>query len=572
MRYFCLACDYDGTIAHDGVCAPSTIAALKRVSASGRKLVLVTGRELSDLQQVLPDFAIFDRIVAENGALLYRPATKDQKVLAEAPPPEFVEELRRRGVNPVSVGQCIVASWHPFESTILEVIREQGLELQVIFNKNAVMVLPSGVNKASGLQVALDELRLSPHNAVSVGDAENDHVFLKQCECSVAVANALPSIKERADLVTSGSHGAGVEELIERLLSEDLASLAPRLKRHQVRLGRLEQGQEFCLEPYGSRLLIAGPSGAGKSTTVLALVERLIEKQYQVCLFDPEGDYDDFDQFVTLGGPERVPGVSEVLEVLNTRGQSLGINMLGVTLSDRPAFFMSLLARIQELRGRTGRPHWILIDEAHHLLPSTLDSASLTIPKDLSSAALVTVHPENVAREVLSSVNGIVAIGPDPARVIGQFKAGAGKDLPQTALPEPPYESDEAIVWLFSESAQPVKVQVEPAKAELRRHRRKYASGELGEDKSFFFRGPQGKLNLRAQNMNMFAQLAEGVDEETWDFHLRRADYSRWLRDSVKDQSIADEVDKIERNRELPATASRAQILDAIRKHYTAPA
>src|SRR5690349_2792943 len=304
MRYFCLACDYDGTIAHDGVCAPSTIDALKRVSASGRKLVLVTGRELEDLRRVFPDFTIFDRIVAENGAVLYRPATKDQKVLAEGPPPEFVEELRRRGVTPVSVGQSIVASWHPFESTILEVIREQGLELQVIFNKNAVMVLPSGVNKASGLRVALDELRLSAHNTVGVGDAENDHVFLKLCECSVAVANALPAIKERADFVTSASHGAGIEELIEKLLSEDLASFAPRLKRHQVLLGRGRQSQEFCIEPYGSRLLIAGPSGAGKSTTVLALVERLIEKQYQVCLFDPEGDYDDFDQFVTLGGPD----------------------------------------------------------------------------------------------------------------------------------------------------------------------------------------------------------------------------------------------------------------------------
>ena len=145
-------------------------------------------------------------------------------------------------------------------------------------------------------------------------------------------------------------------------------------------------------------------------------------------------------------------------------------------------------------------------------------------------------------------------------------------DLPRTALPDPPYDSGEAIVWSFAESTQPVKVQIVPAKAELRRHRRKYASGELGEDKSFFFRGPQGKLNLRAHNMNMFAQLAEGVDEETWSFHLRRSDYSRWLRDSVKDPNIADEVGKIEGNRELPAATSRAQILDAIRRHYTAPA
>src|SRR5712671_488648 len=172
MRYFCLICDYDGTIAHDGRCAPSTVEALKKVRASGRKLILATGRQLEELQEVFPDYAIFDRIVAENGAVLYRPGSKDSKLLAAAPPPEFVQELRRRGVNPLAVGRCIVATWHPFETVVLEVIREQGLELQVIFNKNAVMVLPSGVNKASGLQVALNELRLSPHNSVGVGDAK----------------------------------------------------------------------------------------------------------------------------------------------------------------------------------------------------------------------------------------------------------------------------------------------------------------------------------------------------------------------------------------------------------------
>jgi len=245
MRYFCLICDYDGTIAHDGRCAPSTVEALKKVRASGRKLILATGRQLEELQEVFPDYAIFDRIVAENGAVLYRPSSKDWKVLAAAPPPEFVDELRRRGVQPLAVGRCIVATWHPFETVVLEVIREQGLELQVIFNKNAVMVLPSGVNKASGLQVALNELRLSPHNSVGVGDAENDHVFLSTCECSVAVANALPALKERADLVTNGSHGAGVEELIEKLLTEDLASVAPRLKRHQILLGHTEHDGDF---------------------------------------------------------------------------------------------------------------------------------------------------------------------------------------------------------------------------------------------------------------------------------------------------------------------------------------
>ncbi len=572
MRYFCLICDYDGTIAQDGRCAPSTVEALKKVRASGRKLILATGRQLEELQEVFPDYAICDRIVAENGAVLYRPGSKDCKVLAAAPPPEFVEELRRRGVNPLAVGKCIVATWHPFESVVLGVIREQGLELQVIFNKNAVMVLPSGVNKASGLQVALNELRLSPHNSVGVGDAENDHVFLSMCECSVAVANALPALKERADLVTNGSHGVGVEELIEKLLTEDLASVAPRLKRHQILLGHAEHGGDFCLDPYESRLIVAGPSGGGKSTTVAAIVERLVENKYQVCLFDPEGDYDEFEQFVTLGGPQRVPGTSELLEVLDTMDHSLSINLLGVPLADRPAMFMSLLSRIQELRAKTGRPHWVIIDEAHHLLPAALESASLTIPKELSTFALVTVHPDQVARAILSSTNGLIAIGSDPVKVIAQFSAGAGKDLHPSALPEPPQEAGEVIAWWFRETKQPVKVKVEPAKAELRRHRRKYEAGELGEDKSFYFRGPEGKLNLRAQNMKMFAQLAEGVDEDTWAHHLRQGDYSRWLRDAVKDAGIAEEVAKIEKNSQLKPSESRTQILEAIRKHYTAPA
>ena len=572
MRYFCLVCDYDGTIAHDGRCAPSTVEALKRVRASGRKLILATGRQLPELQEIFPEHSMFDRIIAENGAILYRPEGQDCKALADPPPPVFVEELRRRGVNPLSVGQSIVATWHPHETTVLDVIRDLGLELQVIFNKDAVMVLPSGVNKATGLKAALKELHLSPHNAVGVGDAENDHVFLGMCECSVAVANALPALKERADLVTAGSHGAGVEEMIEKLLSEDLASLAPRLKRRRILLGHTEEGGDFTLDPYDSRLAIAGPSGSGKSTTVAAIVERLVEKRYQVCLFDPEGDYDEFERFVTLGGPQQLPGISEILEVLNAMEYSVSVNLLGVPLADRPSVFMSFLARIQELRAKTGRPHWIIIDEAHHLLPATLDSASLTIPKELTSFALVTVHPDQVARAILTSTNGLIAVGPNPATVIEQFSAGAGKELRPQSLPDPPREAGEVIAWWFCESPQPAKVKVEPAKTELRRHRRKYAAGELGEDKSFYFRGSDGKLNLRAQNLKTFAQIAEGVDEDTWAHHLRQSDYSKWLRDSVKDTGVAEEVARIEKNGQLGPSESRTQILEAIRKHYTAPA
>src|SRR6185295_1540945 len=106
---------------------------------------------------------MFERVVAENGAVVYAPDTRDVQVLSEAPPAVFVEQLRRRGV-PLEPGKVIVATTEPHETAVIETIRDLGLELQVIFNKGAVMVLPSGVNKATGLLRALRGMGLSPHN------------------------------------------------------------------------------------------------------------------------------------------------------------------------------------------------------------------------------------------------------------------------------------------------------------------------------------------------------------------------------------------------------------------------
>ncbi|HZO26805.1 MAG TPA: HAD family hydrolase [Chloroflexota bacterium] len=224
-RYVALACDYDGTLASDGAVDEATLAALGHVRATGRQLILVTGRELDELMGVCPHLALFRRVVAENGAVLYRPASHEIRLLAEPPTERFVAALRERGVDPVAVGRVIVATWTPHESAVLDVIRDLGLELQVIFNKGAVMVLPSGVNKATGLKAALDELGLDPRNTVGVGDAENDHAFLSLCGYAVAVANALQSVKDDADIVTDGARGAGVIELIDRLIASDLRDL-----------------------------------------------------------------------------------------------------------------------------------------------------------------------------------------------------------------------------------------------------------------------------------------------------------------------------------------------------------
>jgi hydroxymethylpyrimidine pyrophosphatase-like HAD family hydrolase len=225
MHYRVLACDYDGTLACDGRVDTATVDALKRFTASGRVLLLVTGRELDELLNIFQEISLFAHVVAENGAVLYCPSTKAEKVLCKPPPADFVAVLKARGVTPISVGRVIVATWRPHETTVLRAVRDLGLEMQVIFNKDAVMVLPSGVNKATGLAAALKELGFTSHETVGVGDAENDHSFLSLCERSAAVANALPAVKDEVDIVLKRDHGAGVAELIDRILSNDLADL-----------------------------------------------------------------------------------------------------------------------------------------------------------------------------------------------------------------------------------------------------------------------------------------------------------------------------------------------------------
>ncbi|MDP9145180.1 MAG: HAD-IIB family hydrolase [Actinomycetota bacterium] len=570
MRYLALACDYDGTIAAEGRVAPETVAALERLRASGRRLLLVTGRELDDLLAVFPQVSLFDGVVAENGALLYDPASQHTTLLSAAPPEAFIRMLQARGVTPLSTGRVIVATWQPQETAVLAVIRDLGLELQVIFNKGAVMVLPSGVNKATGLAAALRELGLSPHNVVGVGDAENDHAFLHLCECAVAVVNALPMVRDGADLVTQGANGAGVRELIDGLLASDLSELEPHLTRHHILLGTREDGQEVRVNPYGSPVLLAGTSGSGKSTLATGFLERLVEAGYQCCILDPEGDYGTFEGAVVLGDHQRAPTVAEALRLLEPPDQHVVVNLLGLPLQDRPAFFTEFLTHVQALRARTGRPHWLVADEAHHLLPTAWQPVTSALTPVFPGLLLITVHPDHVAPAALTAVDLVVAVGASPERTIASFSEALGHTAPVIAPAA--LEPGEALVWPRQTTSRPFRVQSALGRTERRRHQRKYAEGELGVDQSFYFRGPDSALNLRAQNLILFVQLADGVDDVTWLYHLRQGDYSRWFRDTVRDEGLATEAVQIEARHDLSARASRAGIRAAIEQRYTLPA
>jgi hydroxymethylpyrimidine pyrophosphatase-like HAD family hydrolase len=569
MRYYALACDYDGTLASHGRVDEDVVAALKRVRSSGRKLILVTGRELDNIRHLFPHLDLFDRVVVENGALLYHPTSREEKALGESPNPEFIELLHERGVSPLGVGHVIVATREPYEKIALETIHELGLELQVIFNKGAVMILPSGLNKATGLSAALGQLGLSPHNVVGIGDAENDHAFLSQCECAVAVANALPMLMERADFVTQGDNGNGVIELVDKLVDSDLVELEPSLTRHEIVLGTREDGEEIRIKPYGTNILVAGTSGSGKSTFATSFLERLIEHAYQFCIIDPEGDYQNFEGGMVLGEVARAPLVDEVCAFLEKSMQNAVINLLGVAIDHRPAFFKELLPALLKLRLQTGRPHWIVIDEAHHVLPSDWAPASAALPQELHGLMLITVHPDRVAPAILASVDTVIAIGDSPDQTVHTFSKTIGHKAPR--VPSDKLKPGEGIFWHRKQKMKPVRFRGIPPKTEHQRHIRKYAEGKLSDDNAFYFRGPQGKLKLRAQNLITFMELAEGVDDETWLHHLRQGDYSAWFRTVINNEELAKEAEKIEKMDDASPEKSRALIKSIIEARYTKP-
>ena len=379
------------------------------------------------------------------------------------------------------------------------------------------------------------------------------------------MANALPLLKENADFVTEMPRGAGVAALARRMIVDDLAGLSERHSREPIEIALDETGAPIGISPRGGSLLIAGMSGGGKSTVATALLERIQECGFQFCVIDPEGDYAEFENAVTLGDAKHEPRLEEAVELLRHVKENLVVNLLGVQLHERPRYFAKLFLQLCQLRAETARPHWMLIDEAHHMMPPEWATAAATLPQQLQGTIFVTVHPEHVARAALETVGFVVAVGVDPAATLCSFCSAVGEDPPEIRAGH----LDRGLAYFWERRERRLRrVRINEPRQHLRSHTRKYAEGELDEDRSFYFRGPEGHLNLRAQNLALFLQIAEGVDDLTWLHHLRAGDYSRWLAESIKDPELASDVAMIEKS-SLDARESRARVKEAIDRGYT---
>jgi HAD superfamily hydrolase (TIGR01484 family) len=567
------ATDYDGTIAERNSVPAAAARALERVRGTGRKLLLVTGRMLPDLQRVCPDAdRMFDAIVAENGALAYFPERRESRRLADAPEPALLEALRRRGV-PFDVGSAIIATDAPFAEAALSAIRETGVERTLVFNKDALMLLPGGVTKGTGLTAVLTALELSAHNMVGIGDAENDHAFLAMSEFAVAVADAVPALRERADYVTRQPGPLGTVEFIEEHLLRDVVDIVPRLRRHDLVLGEQPDGTPVSVPAHGTRLLVVGPTATGKSMLTGVLAERVLESGRSLLLIDPEGDYRtlaELERVVVFGGKgeQALPAPEELDQLLRHPGTSLVLDLSAMSMAEKVGYATKVLGVTRAVRSATGLPHWLFIDEAHHVLPAEGSPAADLLQSGAESLALITLTSNDLAPEVRRLPN-VIASPEMGALQHGVLSARGAQALlsARASTDERPLDRGEAAIAWLGGDARVARFRAGKRRVSHRRHIRKYTEGELPPDRSFFFRGPTGALNLRAANLTRFVELAEGVDEATWQHHFQQGDYSVWLRDMIKDPELAAEVATLERSG-LAAEESRPQVLERVRQKY----
>jgi len=574
MLIHVFACDYDGTIAEYGRVSETTARALERVRESGRKVVLVTGRTLQDLQQACPDHErMFDAIVGENGAVLYLPALREVRTLGEPPEATLLQELRRRGVA-FALGTSSIHTAATAAQASLAAIRAAGVERTLVFNRASLMLLPAGVTKGSGLGAALAAMEMSSHNTIGIGDGENDHAFLALCEYAVAVGDAVPALRERADYVSRAPGPGGVVEFIEEHVLNDLDLLLGSLPRHQLRLGGTHDGTPVTIPVHGANVLVVGPSGSGKSTLAGVLAERLVETGRCLCLLDPEGDYQTLGELVGVvvfggKGHQTLPTAQELERLFRHSRTSLVLNLSAMSRAEKVNYGAQVLATAAAVRGDRGLPHWIMIDEAHHLMPAEGSPAADALSTAREGICLITLAADMLPPRVVELMNAVASTE------LNTFAEGRRALARREGLACFGQMSDAALVpgemllaRVDGPAPQASRFLVDRRRSAHRRHIRKYAEGELPPDRSFYFRGPEGELNLRAENLVRFCELAEGVDDATWEHHLRRSEYSTWLRGMIKDPDLGQEAEEVERAYSLTAGETRRRLLEAIRRRY----
>ena len=572
MKLSVLALDYDGTIATGDTLDPSVREAIAAARAHGIVVLLVTGRILDQLRLAAGDLNFVDGVVAENGAVVHFPDNGHTSVLAPAIPADYVEELQRRGI-PCHAGQCLVDSDAADGPRLLDVIRSLELPLVLLFNRSRVMTLPQGVSKGTGLRTALDILRASARNTIAIGDAENDHELLRLAEVGMAVEWGSASLRAAADIVVHGPGPASLAPHVRGLAEAGRIPLPARARR-RLHLGYAEDGREFSLAVRGRNILVTGDARSGKSWMAGLLCEQLILHGYSLCVIDPEGDYRSLEGLPgvsVLGGFKPLPSPADLQGALRYADRSVVIDLSHERHDDKVQYVRAVLPGLSIMRRRTGLPHRIVLDEAHQFLHEA-DTSPL-IDLTFNGYIVVTYCASRLPATLRGATEVVIATcQSDPAEIEGLHTMCACGGCGQrdcacwcqrirhlrpgqaAALPITSETDGEIRVFTMARRLTPHV-----------RHREKYGDVPVAENRAFVF----DAAGQRASTLRAFVSVLVASPSAALDGHLRRGDFSRWIRDVFGDRALATELDTLESRYRSEGDADAVpDIVNAVRSRY----
>ncbi len=566
-----IACDFDGTGASDGKLAPEVASALQRARGAGITTMLVTGRVLDDLRVALVDFSAFDAVVAENGAVLWFPEREQTIQLGPTPPESFLGRLRAAGI-PFEAGAVVIGTWEGHATRALALVRESGLDLQLVFNRGALMLLPSGVDKAIGVRRALQEVGRSEHNLVAFGDAENDLPLFGIAARSVAARGAVPAVAAMADEQLARPGADGVASCIDAIVQAGGRLASP--PRRRLDIGRLADGSTAWL-PLGDRnVLVSGDPRSGKSFLAGLLAERLIDERHQVCVLDPEGDHESLaerPECVLLGKHLPLPAAADLPAALRDLNASVVVSLTSLAHDAKPAYVCAALEGLGRERARTGLPSWILVDEAHYFFSEGPGCCSGVLGRT-GNVILATYRPSLLSAAALDSVGAYLLrrTAIDAERYFVETLLGARGPKDRCAVEMVGELADDRTGLLVDGGSACWSTFVpRPRVCRHVHHGRKYVENGVPPGKAFLFRGADMNPPRTANTVREFAEAVRTVPLDTLRHHMLAGDFSRWIREVLGDAELASGIGKLERAAALGTRPNRDEILAHVRARYS---
>jgi hydroxymethylpyrimidine pyrophosphatase-like HAD family hydrolase len=549
MRLRTIALDYDGTIATDGVLHPAVRDAIEQARRRGLVVVIVTGRILSDLRAVAGNLDFVDGIVAENGAVVFLP-NGYTTALGQVPPPSLLTELTNQGVK-FQVGRCVVEMDADLAHVAISLIRKLELPLAIEFNRNRMMLLPDSISKASGLRELFNILGVSLHNAVGIGDAENDHGLIDCCEYGVAVEWGSYLLKQKANYVISGNGPEAVAAYIQELSSQDrMSRVFVKGSQHKLVLEVRDGEPSLEVAIRGRNVLVAGDSRSGKSSLAGLLCEQMILSGYTVYVFDPEGDYDSLATLpntIMFGSGRLLPRFDD-LKMLLPQGSSLILNLSHLGQDEKRGYLVHHLPLVAQHRRSQGYPHRILLDECHYFL-NRPDCDRLLDP-ELDAYTLVTYRPSQLTEKVRRSFGVVLATRFTNGTEVDSLQGLAGTGVNQSDWQGPlaSLAISEAALLPPTEEAhgEMRRFAVAPRLTDHVRHRTKYFDVPVAIGKVFVFTDNGMSFGESAATLRELAERVRRVPSHVVDGHFRRHDFSRWIADQFTDNELARTVRQLE--------------------------